>query len=60
MAFEPEDFAGKSLKLNSPASQGTLEISWPHSKDLEVHQARIKELIDTVKFGKHFVKGLIP
>ena len=52
MAFEPEEFAGKVLRLNSPAGCGTLEISWPQNRDIEVHQARIKELIDTIKFGK--------
>jgi len=53
MAFEPEDFAGKVLRLNSPAtgSNGTLEISWPLNKDIEIYQARIKELLDTIKFG---------
>ncbi len=54
MAFEPEEFAGKVLRLHSPASQGTLEISWPENKDVEIYQARIKELIDTVKFGEKF------
>ena len=54
MAFEPEEFAGKVLRLASPASQGLLEISWPENKDVEIYQARIKELIDTVKFGEKF------
>lgn len=52
MAFEPEDFAGKVLRLHSPASQGILEISWPLKEDSEIYQARIKELLDTIKFGK--------
>lgn len=50
MAVEPEDFAGKVLRLHSPTSQGILEISWPENKDKEICQVRIKELLDTIKF----------
>lgn len=57
----PEDFGGKTLKLNSPAggvqnptgiSNGPLCITWPSSKEKEIYDARSKEFIDTISFGK--------
>lgn len=55
----PEDFGGKTLKLNSPAggvqnptgiSNGPLCITWPSSKEKEIYDARSKEFIDTINF----------
>lgn len=65
----PEDFGGKTLKLNSPAggvanptgvASGPLCITWPNPKEKEIYEARSKEFIDTITFvSKDFPDILI-
>ena len=63
----PEDFGGKTLKLNSPAggvqnptgiSNGPLCITWPNKREKEIYDARSKEFIDTITFGKSHIGTL--
>ena len=42
MADLPGDFGGKTLKLQSPAGAGQLQITWPSPKDREVYEGMLR------------------
>jgi len=56
----PDDFSGKTLKLNSPTGLSPLQITWPSAREHEIYAARTKEFEDTIKLVREDFPEIIP